>query len=81
MTKSYTERPVDFTSDQGAWTVAFDNNVSPFPIGSAFSGDKGASQGGIIEGNVDQRYKYTSCCTPDGGATACLDPDIVIDSY
>jgi plastocyanin len=69
---------VNFTSDQGAWTVTFDNG-SPLP-NTSYSGAKNASSGGVVSGTVGTTYKYTSCCTPNGGTQSCQDPDIVIDS-
>jgi hypothetical protein len=69
---------VNFTSDQGAWSVTFDSG-SPLPQ-SSYSGAKNISAGGVINGTVGTTYKYTSCCTPDGGSQSCVEPDIVIDS-
>jgi hypothetical protein len=68
---------VNFTSDQGAWTVAFDN-TSPLP-NTSYSGAQNATGGGVINGTVGTTFKYTSCCTV-GGTRTCQDPDIVIDS-
>jgi hypothetical protein len=70
---------VNFISDKGPWTVTFDSG-SPLPQTSYGAGDN-QSQGGTVNGTVGQTYKYTSCCTPEGGTTKnCQDPDIVIDS-
>ena len=69
---------VNFTSDHGAWTVAFDNNTSPLP-NTSYSGAKNGSSGGVISGTVGTTYKYSSCCTPNGSPQSCKDPDIVID--
>jgi hypothetical protein len=70
---------VKFTSDHGAWSVTFDNNTTPLPK-TSYSGAKDTSDGGVISGVIGTTYKYTSCCTPDGGTQSCQDPDIVIDS-
>jgi hypothetical protein len=66
-----------FTSDQGSWTVTFDSGT-PLPQAS-YSGNQGASAGGVLNGTVGTTYKYTSCCTKSG-TTTCQDPDIIIDS-
>ncbi len=70
---------VTFTSNQGAWRVTFENNSSPLPK-TSYSGAKGTSDGGVVNGTAGKTYKYTSCCTPDGGKQSCQDPEIVIDS-
>src|SRR6266496_3916754 len=70
---------VNFTSDQGGWTVTFDNNTSPLP-NVRYSGAENASAGGVVSGTVGTTYKYKSCCTPSGGTQSCVDPDIVIDA-
>jgi hypothetical protein len=69
---------VNFISDHGAWTVTFDSG-SPLP-NTSYSGAQGASSGGVVSGTVGNTYKYTSCCTPNGGTQSCQDPDIVIDA-
>ena len=69
---------VNFTSDHGAWTITFSGG-SPLPRNN-YSGAKSASDGGIVSGTAKHTYKYTSCCTPDGGSQTCQDPDIVIDA-
>jgi hypothetical protein len=67
-----------FTSEQGPWTVTFDSG-SPLPQ-SSYSGNRGQSNGGVLNGTVGNTYKYTSCCTPPNKPQACEDPDIIIDS-
>jgi hypothetical protein len=68
---------VNFTSDQGSWSVSFDKGT-PLPQ-SSYNGAIHASSGGIIDGAVGQTYKYTSSCTVNG-QTKSVDPDIIIDA-
>jgi hypothetical protein len=70
---------VNFTSDDGAWTVDFKDNRSPLPKLS-YSGAKGASDGGEVKGTKGEKYSYTSGCTPDGDTKHSVDPDIIIDA-